>query len=73
MITREIDRDYEDLYDVWKRLALGEGFRLNEFREHFGRYVSAGEDCLRTRALGAKLAYESLCHSRREEFEQCYC
>ena len=61
--------DYEDLYDMWKRRAIGEGFRLNEFREHYGRYVEVSNVCMLTKALGAKLAYKSLCHERREDLK----
>ena len=59
--------DYEDLYDAWRRRAIGEGFRLNAFREHYGRYVEASNVCVLTKALGAKLAYKSLCEERRED------
>ena len=68
MISSDMMRsEYEDLYDAWRRRALSEGFSLNEFREHFGRYVEVGNVCALTKALGAKLAYMSLCRQRQEE------
>ena len=70
MISSDVLRsEYEELYDMWRGRAMSEGFGLNEFREHFGRYVEASNVCEMTKALGAKLAYMSLCRQRQEECE----
>ena len=70
MISSDVMRsEYEELYEMWRRRAMSEGFGLNEFREHFGRYVEVDNVCVMTKALGAKLAYMSLCQQRREEYE----
>ena len=69
MISSDVMRsEYEELYEMWRRRAVCEGFGLNEFREHFGKYVGVDNVCEMTKALGAKLAYRSLCQERREEY-----
>ena len=70
MISSDAMRsEYEELYEKWRSRAMSEGFVLNEFREHFGRYVEVSNVCGMTKALGAKLAYLSLCRQRQEECE----
>ena len=61
------DINLMDIYDTWRRKAIDEGFKLNNFREHYNRYVYAGEKDLMTCAVGAKLAYLSLIKERRED------
>ena len=71
MISSDMIRsEYEELYDMWRSRAMREGFGLNEFREHFGKYVEASNVCEMTKALGAKLAYMSLCRCRQEEYDE---
>lgn len=60
---------YQDIYNKWKSKATKEGFTLNQFRSHYGKYVEADNKCLMTKAIGARFAYKSLVENRNIEFK----
>jgi hypothetical protein len=64
------DTKYIELYNFWKNKSIAEGFSFASFWEHYLSFVNPtncdASDC----ALGAKLAYRSLCDQRQSDYQQ---
>ena len=62
------DKNYLDIYDMWRRKAIDKGIKLNDFRSQYNQFVEANNRCAMTAAIGAKLTYVSLIKNRNDEF-----
>lgn len=61
------DNKYQELFEHWRGKALSAGFTLNQFRTQFNFFVELDNECVLTKAVGAKMAYMSLVKQRNAE------
>ena len=62
------DNKYQELFEHWRSKALSAGFTLNQFRNQFNFFVELDNECVLTKAVGAKMAFMSLVKQRNAEF-----
>ena len=61
------DNKYQELFEHWRGKALSAGFTRNQFRTQFNFFVELDNECVLTKAVGAKMAYMSLVKQRNAE------
>ena len=65
-----IDKNYLDIYDMWRRKAIDKGIKLNDFRSQYNQFVEVNNRCAMTAAIGAKLTYITLTRNNKDEFDK---
>ena len=61
------DNKYQELFEHWRNKALSAGFTLNQFRAQFNFFVEVDNQCELTKAVGAKIAFQSLVKQHNDE------
>ena len=61
------DKNYLDIYDMWRRKTTNKGIKLNDFRSQYNQFVKPNNRCAMTAAIGAKLTYITLIKDKSNE------
>ena len=64
------DKNFLDIYDMWRRKAVNKGIKLNDFRSQYNQFVEPSNKCAMTAAIGAKLTYTALIKNKKDEFNK---
>lgn len=64
------DKNYLDIYDMWRRKAIDQGIKLNDFRNQYNQFVEPNNQCAMTAAIGAKLTYIALIKNKTDELNK---
>jgi hypothetical protein len=64
------DNNYLDIYDMWRRKAIDQGIKLNDFRNQYYQFVEVNNRCMMTAAIGAKLTYTTLIKNKKDELDK---
>ena len=64
------DKNFLDIYDMWRRKAIDKGIKLNDFRSQYNQFVEPNNRCAMTAAIGAKLTYVVLIRNKKDEFDK---
>lgn len=64
------DKNFLDIYDMWRRKAIDKGIKLNDFRNQYNQFVEPNNQCTMTAAIGAKLTYTTLIKNKKDELDK---